>query len=197
MPAIRRLLGLAPALLILWGCQQTEPEVIENAPAESAESIIERGEYLVTVGGCNDCHTPKIITETGAEPDMSRLLSGHPADDVLAPVPEGIIGPDGYLTVVNQHLTAWVGPWGVSFAMNLTPDRNTGLGSWTEEMFVNALRTGKHEGGTGRDILLPMPWFWYRYMTDEDLSAMYAYLQSLPPIENPVPEPLAPEEIPR
>ena len=132
----------------------------------------------------------------GLEPDMSRTLSGNPSTEKLAKVPAGLIAPDKYLTITNNHLGAWVGPWGVSFAMNLTPDKTTGLGSWTEEMFVNALRTGKHQG-TGRPILPPMPWNWYRNMTDEDLKAMFAYLQSLPPINNPIPDPLPPDKIPR
>ena len=70
------------------------------------------------------------------------------------------------------------------------------LGSWTEQMFVDALRTGKHQG-TGRDILPPMPWYWYRFMTDDDLKAVYAYLQSLPPINNPIPDPTPPDKVPR
>jgi mono/diheme cytochrome c family protein len=189
------LLGLVSA------CQQVSPPSDEKAAGEKiaaapAQSPVERGRYLVTVGGCNDCHTPKNLTPNGPEPDMSRELSGHPATDKLAAVPAGIIAPDKYLTVVNNHLTAWVGPWGVSFAMNLTPDKATGIGSWTEEMFVNALRTGKHQGA-GRPILPPMPWNWYRNMTDEDLKAVFAYLLSLKPINNPVPEPLPPDKIPR
>jgi hypothetical protein len=127
---------------------------------------------------------------------MTLELSGHPSTEKLAAVPTGIIAPDKYLTVVNNHLSAWVGPWGVSFAINLTPDKETGLGSWTQEMFVNALRSGKHQGA-GRPILPPMPWNWYRNMTDEDLKAVFEYLQSLPAIKNPVPEPLPPDKIPR
>ena len=90
---------------------------------------------------------------------------------------------------------AWAGAWGVSFAMNLTPDKATGLGSWTPEMFVAAIRTGKHQG-TGRPILPPMPWNWYKNMTDDDLKAVFAYLQSLPPINNPIPDPLPPDKMP-
>jgi len=178
--------GTAPA--------ETKTNEVNSAP--SPQSRIERGRYVVTVGGCNDCHTPKKMGPNGPEPDMTRELSGNPATDKLAPVPAGLIAPDKYLTVVNNHLGAWVGPWGVSFAMNLTPDKATGLGSWTEEMFVTALRSGKHQG-TGRPILPPMPWYWYRNMTDEDLKSIYAYLQSLPAINNPIPDPLPPDKIPR
>lgn len=197
----RGLVGLAPVLVLMTGCQQPASETptpTQSAPVLTAptQSPVERGKYLVTVGGCNDCHTPKAITANGPEPDMMRTLSGHPSTDRLAPVPAGLIAPDKWGAVTNNHLTAWAGPWGVSFAINLTPDKTTGLGSWTEEMFVNSLRSGKHQG-TGRPILPPMPWNWYRNMTDNDLKAMFAYLQSLPPINNPIPEPLPPDKIPR
>jgi mono/diheme cytochrome c family protein len=183
----------------MGGCQQPAPapSQTQNPPqAASAQSPVQRGEYLVTIGGCHDCHTPKKLGPDGPEADLSQALSGNPSTEKLAKVPAGLIAPDKYLTVVNNHLGAWVGPWGVSFAMNLTPDKTTGIGSWTEEMFVSALRTGKHQG-TGRPILPPMPWNWYRNMTDEDLKAVFAYLQSLPPINNPIPEPLSPDQIPR
>jgi hypothetical protein len=91
----------------------------------------------------------------------------------------------------TNDLTAWVGPWGTSFAANLTPDSNTGLGSWTEEMFMKALRTGKHLG-QGRDILPPMPWQMIGQMTDRDLKSVFAYLRSIPPVNNMVPDPISP-----
>ena len=195
------LMGLAPALVLAAGCvnngpsAETKTSAADKAAAQPAQSPVERGKYLVTVGGCNDCHTPKKLGPNGPEPNMDLELSGNPSTEKLAPVPVGLIAPDKYLTVVNNHLGAWVGPWGVSFAMNLTPDKSTGLGSWTEEMFVTALRTGKHQG-TGRPILPPMPWYWYRNMTDQDLKAVFAYLQSLKPINNPIPDPLPPDKIP-
>jgi hypothetical protein len=199
MRILRVLVGLAPGLL-LAACQQPAPAPTQSttqAQTASTQSPVERGKYLTTVGGCNDCHTPKKVGPNGPEADMTRELSGHPSTDAkLAAIPVGLIAPDKYLTVVNNHLTAWVGPWGVSFAMNLTSDKETGIGSWTPEMFINALRTGKHQG-TGRPILPPMPWNWYRSMTDDDLKAVFAYLQSLPPIKNPIPEPLPPDKIPK
>ena len=180
MRLMRGLGGLAPVLVLAAGCVNVAPPPTEtktnSAQSAPAQSRVERGKYMVTVGGCNDCHTPKKLGPNGPEPDMSKELSGNPSTEKLAAVPVGLIAPDKYLTVVNNHLGAWVGPWGVSFAMNLTPDKSTGLGSWTEEMFVNALRTGKHQG-TGRPILPPMQWNWYRNMTDEDLKSIFAYLQ--------------------
>jgi hypothetical protein len=75
----------------------------------------------------------------------------------------------------------------MTYSVNLTPDKNTGLGIWTEDMFVKAIKTGKHMG-TSRDIQPPMPWQDYRNATDEDLKAVFAYLRSVPPIVNRVPD---------
>ena len=75
-----------------------------------------------------------------------------------------------YSTHTNDDLTAWSGAWGVSFAANLTPDETTGIGLWCEELFVNAIKNGKHMGA-GRPILPPMPWFWYNQLPDDDLKA--------------------------
>lgn len=195
----RGFIGLISTLVFLGGCTNSAPPPSENkaaaAPAAPAQSPVERGKYLVYVAGCNDCHTPKKIGPNGPEADMDRELSGNPAGGKLAPGPKNLIAPDKYLTVVNNDLGAWVGPWGVSFAMNLTPDKTTGLGSWTPEMFVNTIRSGKHQG-TGRPILPPMPWNWYKNMTDDDLKAVFAYLQSLKPINNPIPDPIPPDKIP-
>ena len=194
---MRLMLGLAVVLALATGCQPAEQDAPEgDETAAPAQTPVERGKYLTLVGGCHDCHTPKTFPPNGPEADMTRELSGHPSGDKIPPVPATLIGPEGYGTVVNNHLSAWVGPWGISYAMNLTPDKATGIGSWTEQMFVDALRTGKHQG-TGREILPPMPWIWYRNMTDDDLKAVYAYLQSLPPINNPIPDPTPPDKIPR
>ena len=157
---------------------------------ESQTARVERGRYLVRTIGCGDCHTPKIMTPEGPVEDETRLLSGHPQDEVIAQGPG--VGPEGpWVFTGNGGLTAWRGPWGTSFTANLTPDQNTGLGIWTEDMFVRALRTGKHMGQS-RPILPPMPWFVYRHLTDEDLAAIYAYLRTIEPIHNRVPEPLPP-----
>ena len=195
---MRFISGLVIMLVLVSGCQPPaqQPPPAETATTVPAQTPVERGKYLTLVGGCNDCHTPKKFGPNGPEADMTKELSGHPAGEKLKPVPATLIGPEGYGTVTNNHLSAWVGPWGVSFAMNLTPDKETGLGSWTEMMFVDALKKGKHQG-TGRPILPPMPWNWYMNMTEEDLKAVFAYLQSLPPVKNPIPEPLPPDKIPR
>jgi hypothetical protein len=155
-----------------------------------SSSSVERGKYLVTVGGCHDCHTPKTMTNRGPTPDMARALSGHPSDAPLPASPAGVVGPGKWGAVANEHQTAWYGPWGVSFAANLTPDP-TGMGPWTKAMFIQAMRTGKHRGA-GRPILPPMPWPNYAQMTDGDLGAMFDYLRTLKPVKNAVPAPRPP-----
>jgi hypothetical protein len=159
----------------------------KGSMSEEKASMIARGQYLVTLGGCNDCHSPKKMTPQGPVPDETRLLSGHPADEKLPASPMGLIGPDKWGAVTNNNLTAWIGPWGISYAVNLSPDRDTGVGAWNEELFIRIMRSGKFMG-SGRDILPPMPWYNFAKMTDADLNAMLAYLQSLKPVRNQVPE---------
>ena len=151
----------------------------------STVDMIARGKYLVTIQDCNGCHTP--FNEKG-EPDMSRMLSGHPANlKVTAPRPRA----GDWLVSINSTNTAWSGPWGVSFTSNLTPDRATGIGSWTEETFIAAIRNGK-KSGVGRPLLSPMPWRMYAMASDDDLKATFAYLRTIPAISNRVPNPLPP-----
>lgn len=157
------------------------------AHADSAS--IERGKYIVTTSGCNDCHTPFKLGPNGAEPDFTRMLSGHPQDLVMPPAP--VLPPGPWLVTVAATNTAWAGPWGVSFTANLTPDAETGIGRWKKEEFMATIRSGRHLG-RGRQILPPMPWPVYAQLTDEDLGAVYDYLQTIPAINNKVPEPIAP-----
>ncbi len=159
---------------------------------EKDQKQIERGKYLVDFGGCHDCHTPKLFTAQGPHPDMSKALSGHPDSVKVPDLPDGVLGPNKWGAVASNNQTAWQGPWGVSFAANLTPDDKTGIGSWTETQFVKSMRTGKHFG-EGRNILPPMPWFSLAILTDEDLNAIFQYLKSLKPIENKVPQPIPPK----
>lgn len=166
---------------------------VERPESTAQVSPAERGEYLITVGGCHDCHSPKILTAQGPMPDSTRLLSGHPQGLEIPPIDPDQVGPGKWI-LFNDHLTCAVGPWGVSFAANLTPDEETGTGAWPEEMFIQALRTGKHLG-SGRPILPPMPWQNLVGATEDDLKAMYAYLQSIPPIRNRVPDPIPPDKM--
>jgi mono/diheme cytochrome c family protein len=162
------------------------------ADKSGSQTATARGQYLVSAGGCGDCHSPKVFTASGFSPDTQRLLAGYPSGAKLPEVPRGIIGPSQWGAVTTNDMTAWLGPWGVSFASNLTPDRKTGIGNWSEGLFLQALRNGKFMG-TSRDILPPMPWRSIARLTDEDLKAIFAYIMSLPPIENEVPPPLPPE----
>ncbi len=152
-----------------------------RAPAPSARQI-ERGRYLATIGACNDCHSPK--TDAAQTPDPKRPFSGRP-QTTMAPSqnPKEIHA--------SLDLTAWSGPWGVSYGANLTPDAETGLKKrYTEASFIRTLRTGKKP--EGEDLLPPMPWALYKMMSDEDLKALYAYLQTIPAIRNNVKNAAAP-----
>ena len=157
------------------------------------EEMVKKGAYLVNLGGCNHCHSPKLMTQMGPVPDTTKLLSGHPENEPLSSVDASLVQP-GKWFLAGQDLTTWVGPWGVSYGANLTPDEPTGTGTWTEEIFIKALRTGKHMG-VGRPILPPMPWQDISKSTDEDLKAIFAYLKSLPPVYNKVPDPITPDHL--
>ncbi|HEU4889541.1 MAG TPA: diheme cytochrome c-553, partial [Thermoanaerobaculia bacterium] len=124
---------------------------------QQAEQIrreqVQRGEYLVTIGGCNDCHTPWIMGKEGHPvPDMSRALSGHPRQFKIEK--QARLEGDRWGFAGAATNTAFSGPWGVSFAANLTPDRNTGIGIWTPEIFRNTIRNGRH-WGVARPLLPP------------------------------------------
>lgn len=167
--------------LLLSACRPTESGTA-SVPAGDA---IERGRYLATILACGDCHTPFVMTPQGPAPDPTRLLSGHPESLVMPAAPPA----DGTPWIWHGAATntAFAGPWGVSFAPNITPHEVTGIGPWSEEIFVNAMRTGRH-WGQSRPILPPMPWQAYSQMTDDDLKAVYAWLRTVTPIRNQAPE---------
>ena len=169
------------------------PLLLGSSPKDKVkpQSQIERGQYLVRFGDCSTCHTPVKFGEKGPEPDLTRFLSGHPADTKLPPAD---LKPGPWFAA-TAGMTAWTGPWGISYSANLTPDKSTGLGVWTEAMFISAMRTGKHMGA-GRSILPPMPWQAAGTLSDEDLKAVFAYLRSVPPIKNQVPVPVGPNGTP-
>ncbi len=194
MNYIARLAYLASLSIVIAAC--TAAPAPPPTPAKTAEvNPVERGKYIVSFAGCNDCHTPAKMGPNGPEPDMARMLSGHPED---AKVTKPFQPQGDYIAGVNATGTAWSGPWGISYTMNLTPDQNTGLGIWTEDMFIKAIRTGKHMGTeTSRDILPPMPWPVYKNMTDEDLKAVWAYLRTVPPVTNHIPDPVPPPTLPK
>jgi hypothetical protein len=173
---------------VVLGMLVTLPAIVlavgRSRATRAAEARVERGRYLVSVIGCNDCHTPLKMGPHGPEPDTSRFLSGHPEAVGVTPpaAPHG-----SWLWSAAATNTAFAGPWGVSYTANLTPDQNTGLGIWTEDMFVRAIRTGRHMGSS-REIAPPMPWPAFRNATDDDLKSIFAYLRTIQPIANHVPD---------
>jgi mono/diheme cytochrome c family protein len=187
----------ATALLVATTVGLTTLIATASGPAQRADAVtrgrtpVELGAYLVKTSGCHDCHTPFTLGPNGPEPDMTRALTGHPEALKMPPAPALPAGP--WIATVSATNTAWAGPWGVSFTANLTPDKETGLGDWTEEQFIAAIRTGKHQG-KGRQILPPMPYAVYANLVDEEIKALWAYLQSLAPVKNRVPQPIDPPE---
>jgi mono/diheme cytochrome c family protein len=190
--------GLIALHLLVASCSSNEPQSqtqnIAQIRNQENEDMVERGSYLVTAGGCFDCHTPKKMMPEGPVDDSSKTLAGHLAGTPLPPIDEKALKPGNWV-LLSPDLTAFVGPWGISYPANLTPDSATGIGAWTEDVFIRTMRTGKHLGHpNGRPILPPMPWFNLAKLKEEDLQAIYAYLRSLPPINNRVPAPLSPQE---
>lgn len=135
------------------------------ASAASAESLVERGKYLVTIMGCGDCHTPGALR---GKPDVTRALSGS---DVAFAIPGR----------------------GVFYGRNLTSDKKTGLGDWTVDQIIIAFTTGVRPDG--RQLARSMPYMGFASLNAADAQAIAVYLKSLPPIENAVPGPFAADQI--
>ena len=170
-------------------------DVTSLAPSPSARGTgdAKRGEYLVKGGGCGDCHTPKKMDPSGLEPDITLDLAGHPAALVMPSPPKLPEGP--WLVIASGTFTAWAGPWGVSFAANITPHKEVGIGAWDEKAFLDTIRNGRVMG-RGRPILPPMPVPDLQNLTDDDLKAIYSYLMTLTPNANKVPAPIPPSGVP-
>src|SRR4051812_5776269 len=111
-------------IVVIVSCDQKENKSTANQPP-SDDSLIKRGGYLVSVCGCDDCHTPKKFGANGPESDMDRRLSGYRSEVHLPPIDTNVIKSGWYLA--NAELTGWAGPWGASFTANLTSDE-TGIG---------------------------------------------------------------------
>lgn len=171
------------------------PKDTPPAPAATVAKLdpVKRGEALVKLSGCNDCHTPLAFDpKLGAPvPRKDMFLAGHP-NGTPAPTSSATNGE----AVMGATMTAFKLPFGTVYAANLTPDVETGLGAWTEEAFVRTLRTGKHRGeADGRPILPPMPWPNLAAQSDEDLHAIWSYLRSIPAVHNEVPAPAVPPPV--
>jgi Cytochrome c. len=172
------------ALFAIFCNEPVQQTQIAAATTISPDSLVKRGAYLVGMMGCTDCHSPKLMGPHGPYSDPDRLLSGHPAD---MPIAKYDTGTARNWVLFNFMQTAIVGPWGTTFAANITSD-STGIGSWTEEQFFKAMREGKYKGlDNSRPILPPMPWQEYAKASDEDLKAIFAYLKSTKPVKNVVP----------
>ena len=157
----------------------------------TADVSVARGEYLVNAMGCHDCHTPMAMTAEGPKPDMTRALTGHPSAMVMPPAPK--LPPGPWLWMGAATNTSFAGPWGVSHSANLTPDKDTGLGTWTVDQFIATMKTGRRLG-KGRQLLPPMPYQALGGLTDDDIRSLFVYLQSLKPVSNKVPQPVEPAE---
>lgn len=181
------------AILGLNSCTTTSSKPLESDPIRDSVQLIKRGEYLVNTIGCDDCHSPKKMGPRGPEVDMALRFSGYPATRPLQPADEEGL-KSGWL-LFGPDLTASIGPWGASFAANITSDA-TGIGNWSETQFVKAIREGKSKGLDGtRPLLPPMPWQNFRKMSDEDLKSIYTYLKTTTPVKNIVPSPIPLKDI--
>ena len=181
--------------MFIPSCTETAQEASESPTPYSPnpEDIVKHGEYLVTIMGCNDCHSPKAMGPNGPEVIPELMLSGYPSDRPVVSFDNPML-KEGF-AMFYPDLTASAGPWGVSFAGNLTPHA-TGIGTWTEEQFKKAITQGKFKGlDEGRMLLPPMPWFNFKHLKDDDVHAIFMYLQSIPPIDNAVPEAVSPDKM--
>lgn len=190
MKSTMKLCFILCLVLSISGCKEKEGDYLEKSENEELtmthEALVQRGEYLVNIIGCDHCHTPKKFTEHGPVPDMDRRLMGFPATDTIAEIYKEALGPGKWM-MFNNDLTAFVGPWGVSFGANITSD-DTGIGTWTYDQFKMAMTKGKYKGmENSRPIMPPMPWESFQMMEENDLKSIYEFLQTTNPIENVVP----------
>lgn len=182
----------ASVSFVLIACTGTSASP-ETPVVLSQDSLIKRGSYLVNAMGCDDCHSPKKFTATGFELDMEHRFGGFLAGSPLGK-PNTSVMKDGYM-LFALDLTSAVGPWGQSYAANISSDE-TGIGNWSEEQFFRAIREGKSKGlKESRPLLPPMPWFVYKNLNDTDLKAIFAYLKSTRPVHNVVPGPKSIKEL--
>jgi len=175
-------ISLAIAFL---SCSTHSASPEREAIAKDSTDKVKRGEYLVSIVGCDDCHSPKKMGPMGPEIIPELRLSGYPSGRPIQKADSNVV-KQGW-ALFNPDLTSAAGPWGMSFAGNITSDE-TGIGNWTEENFMRALRKGKYKGlETSRPLLPPMPWFVYKNMSDEDLKSIFAYLKTTKAVANVVP----------
>ncbi len=178
-------------LITLMSCTSQSPKQISEDSTFNQDELIEHGRYLVNSIGCDDCHSPKMMTDHGPVPDPATRFAGHIEGDLSEKVSQEAL-PDWAL--FNHSLTAAVGPWGISYSANISGD-DTGIGLWTEEQFFRAMREGQFKGMEGaRKLLPPMPWQNYAKLNDHDLKSIFLYLKSTEPMKNIVPDPVSPDQ---
>src|ERR1700754_3884436 len=166
-------------------CNQVGSENLSPKVGDPVQ-LVKRGRYLVSAIGCDDCHSPKKMGPHGPEIDTNLRFSGYPAN---RPLPDFNISAAAQWVLFCGDLTAAVGPWGVTFAGNITSDA-TGIGNWSEAQFIRCLREGKWKGLDGsRALLPPMPWQNFGKLSDRDLRSIFAYLKTTKPVNNTVPQP--------
>jgi len=174
-------------------CNNNVVETESEKETPKPEEIVEKGKYLIEIMGCNDCHSPKKMGPNGPEVIPELMLSGYPATREIVKFDSKMISAG--FSIFYPDLTAAAGPWGVSFAGNLTP-HETGIGNWSEEQFKKALTQGKYKGIDGaRTLLPPMPWMNHVNLKEDDLHAMFMYLKSIPAVNNLVPAPIPPDKM--
>ena len=190
--------SLAFGLICFTGCSENKPSepggtstaAVEKSNFGGYETQVKLGEHLVTIGGCNDCHTPKKLTPMGPVDDTTLLLSGHPEKLPAADVDRKEMESKGL--IVTSDFTSWTGPWGITYSANLTPDE-TGTGNWTENQFLYALKNSVSKGLAGaRPLMPPMSMMPVKHMTDDELKAIFAYLKTIKPIKNNSVQPTPP-----
>ena len=178
--------AIVAATGLLIACNSSSASEKETKPL-TQEQLVKRGEYLVNAVGCDDCHSPKTVGPNGFEIIEDLRFSGYPSEKAILKVDTGTI-KTGWM-LLGTDLTSAVGPWGMSFAANISSDA-TGIGNWKEEQFFKVLREGKYKGlDNSRPLLPPMPWFVYKNFSDEDIRSIFAYLKSTKPVSNVVPAP--------
>jgi len=186
---------LAPLALaaLVFGFSCSEVSSGGTSPIGDPVQLVRRGQYLVNAIGCDDCHSPKKMGPHGPEVDSAHRFSGYPAG---RPLPGFDAGTAKNWILFGGDLTSSVGPWGVSFAANISSDP-TGIGNWTEAQFIRCIREGKWKGlEQGRPLLPPMPWENFRKLSYEDLRCIYTYLKTTKPVNNSVPQPIPPGGMP-
>jgi len=144
----------------VWAMNEQELKAFyDELDKANAQNALDRGKYLVETMGCGYCHTP--VRKNGSIVEDLKYAGGQRWD---------------------------LYPFGNYVSYNLTSDKETGLGGWTDEQLAKLLTTGMRRDGS-RMIPYPMPWAAYAALKESDLKALILYLRSLPPIYNKIPPP--------